>query len=243
MNDGVHRPVVCGFGDAEAGLGGLAWHVGEPGALLLSEGQVHSATFALEEGGDASTLEITAGDAAVEATLIPQTAAITLGGGTSRTALDVIACAAEVRFAGGAQTSRCPGQISRWFGDPLEGATTFRHLAIHPGGDSLLVTEARGGPGARGHGDELSEAWLLQGEDVTRFEDVFISTQYDGDGDPIRLGLELWPEEAERASRAAATRVAGSALGGVKTGAAWTGVFRCHTDGSEGSGSYLLWRA
>jgi hypothetical protein len=243
MNDAAHGPAVCGFGDAEAGLGGLAWDVGEPGALLLSEGEVRAATFALEEGGDASTLEITTGDATVEATLIPQTAAITLAGKTSRIAVDVIACAAEVRFAGGAQTSRFPGQISRWFGDPVEGAVTFRHLANNAGDDSLLVAEARGQLGARGHGDELSEAWLLHGEDVTRFEDVFISTQYDGDGDPTRLGLELWPAEAERASRAAATRVAGSALGGVKTGAAWAGLFRCHTDGSEGLGSYLLWRA
>jgi hypothetical protein len=243
MNDAAHGPAVCGFGDAEAGLGGLAWDVGEPGALLLSEGEVRAATFALEEGGDASTLEITTGDATVEATLIPQTAAITLAGKTSRIAVDVIACAAEVRFAGGAQTSRFPGQISRWFGDPVEAAATFRHLAINVGNDSLLVAEARGDIGVRGHGDELSEAWLLQGEDVTRFEDVFISTGYDDDGDPTRLGLELWPEEAERASRAAATRVAGSALGGVKTGAAWAGLFRCHSDGSEGSGGYLLWRA
>ncbi len=242
MNDAAHGPVACGFGDAEAGLGGLAWNVGEPGALLLSEGAVRAATFALEEGGDASTLEITTGDVTIEATLIPQTAAITLGGKPSRIALDVIACAAEVRLAGEAPTSRCPGQISRWFGDPLEGAATFRHLAINAGDDSLLVVEARGETGAHGHGDELSEAWLLQGEDVSRFEDVFISTEYDGDGDPTRLGLELWPEEAERASRAAATRVAGSALGGAKTGAAWAGLFRCHTDGSEGSGSYLLCR-
>jgi hypothetical protein len=243
MNDAAHGPVVCGFAGAEAGLGGLAWDLGEPGALLLSDGEVRAATFALEEGGDASALEITAADATVEATLIPQTAAITLAGGSSGITVDVIACAAEVRFAGGAQTSRCPGQISRWFGDPLDGAATFRHLTIDAGDDSLLVAEARGEPGERGHGDELSEAWLLRGEDVTRFEDVFISTQYDGGGDPTRLGLELWPEEAERASRAAATRVAGSVLGGVKMSAVWVGVFRCHTDGGGGSGSYLLWRA
>ena len=62
MNDAAHGPVVCGFGDPSAGLGGLAWDLGEPGALLLSEGEVRAATFALEEGGDASTLEITPGD-------------------------------------------------------------------------------------------------------------------------------------------------------------------------------------
>ena len=133
MSGAGHGPVLGGFGDAEAGLGGLAWDVGEPGALLLNEGEIRAATFALEEGGDASTLEITTGDVTVESTLIPQTAAITLDGETSRIALDVIACAAEVRLAGEAQTSRCPGQISRWFGDPLEGAATFRHLAINAG--------------------------------------------------------------------------------------------------------------
>ena len=84
---------------------------------------------------------------------------------------------------------------------------------------------------------------MLRGEDATPFEDTFISTQYDGGDDPTRLGLELWPEEAERASRAAATRVAASALGGIRTDSTWAGLFRCHTDGSEGIGSYLLWRA
>jgi hypothetical protein len=93
------------------------------------------------------------------------------------------------------------------------------------------------------HGDERSGAWQIRGEEETRFEDAFISTQYDGEGDPTRFGLELWPEEAERASRAAATRVAASSLGGVSVGSAWAGLFRSHTDGSEGLGSYLLWRA
>ena len=96
MNDAAHGPVVCGFGDADAGLGGLAWDVGEPGALFLSEGEVRAATFTLEEGGDASALEITAGDATLEATLIPQTAAITLAGGSSRIAVGVIAGATAV---------------------------------------------------------------------------------------------------------------------------------------------------
>jgi hypothetical protein len=48
---------VCGFGDPASGIGGLAWDFGEPGALLLTEEKAQSATFALEEGGDAATLE------------------------------------------------------------------------------------------------------------------------------------------------------------------------------------------
>ena len=71
MNGGQQRAFVCGFGDPAAGVGGLAWDLGRPGALLLSEGELSAATFALEEGGDAATLEITAGERTVEATVDP----------------------------------------------------------------------------------------------------------------------------------------------------------------------------
>jgi hypothetical protein len=239
MNDGA-QALVCSFGDP-AGVGGLAWDLGEPGALLLTDGEARPATFALEEGGDAATLEITAGDATVEATLIPRTAEIPLGDGKGLGAT-VVVCSAEVLPKDSPETLECPGQISRWNGDPLEGAGTFRHLAIDAGDESLLVAEARGDPGSD-HGDERSAAWLIRGEDETRFEDSFLSTQYGGAGDPSRFGLELWAEEAERASRAAATRVAASLVGGVRAGGIWAGVFRCHTDGTEGLGTYLLWRA
>lgn len=237
MNGEAQRPFVCGFGDAAAGIGGLAWDLGEPGALLLMDGRARAATFALEEGGDAATLEISAGDSTIEATLSPRTAEIAVG---DRGGLTVVVCAADVAGAG-SEASGIRGQISRWSGDPLEGAGTLRHLAIGAGEETLLVAEARGEPQAD-HGDERSGASLIRGEDESRFEETLISTQYDGDGEPTRFGLELWPEEAERASRAAATRVAASSLGGARIGGTWAGLFRCHTDGTEGLGSYLLWR-
>jgi hypothetical protein len=239
--NGVAQAFVCGFGDAATGIGGLAWDLGEPGALLLSGGDAQAATFALEEGGDAATLEISAVDATLEATLSPRTTELALGGGSGLGAT-VVVYSADVVPRGGSQAFRCEGQISRWGEDPLAGPGTFRHLAIDAGEESLLVAEGRGEPGAE-HGNERSAAWLVRGEDEIRFEDTFISTQYNGDGDPTRFGLELWPEEAERASRAAATRVAASRLGGVRVGAISAGLFRCHTDGSEGVGSYLLRRA
>ena len=126
--------------------------------------------------------------------------------------------------------------------NPTESAGTFRHLAIDAGEESLLIAESRGEPGAD-HGDERTGAWLIRGEDETGFEDSFVSTQYAPGEDPTRFGLEVWPEEAERASRAAATRVSASSLGGIRAGSIWAGLFRCHTDGTEGIGSYLLWRA
>jgi hypothetical protein len=233
----MERFFVCGFGDSATGLGGLAWDFGQPGALRLSDGEAAPGTFAIEEGGDAVTVEISAGDSTTEATLSPRTAELALG---DETGLTVVVCTAEVTEKG-SHATECPGQICRWSGDPLEGAGTFRHLAIDAGEESLLVAESRGAAGAE-HGEEESAAWLIRGEDEARFEETFISTQYDREGAPTRFGLELWPEEAERASRAAATRAAASPLGGMRVGSAWAGLFRCHTDGSDGVGSYLLWR-
>ena len=239
MNGANQRAFVCSFGDPSAGVGALAWDLGEPGAVLLADGEARGATFALEEGGDAATLEITAGERTVEATLSPRTAELSLGKGGGPT---VVVCVAEVSRQNGSQSFRCPGQISRWSADPLEGAGTFRHLAIDAGDESLIVVESRGKPGEK-HGDERTAAWLIRGEDESRFEDAFVSTQYDGEGQPTRFGLELWPEEAERASRAAATRVAASSEGGTGDERVWAALFRCQTDGVLGLGGYLLWRA
>src|SRR4051812_12796123 len=237
MNNVVGGFFVCGFGDPAAGVGGLAWDFGGPGALLESDGEVRAASFALEEGGDAVALELTAGETTAEASLSPRTAEIALGGDVPGPTAAV--CTAEVVPGKGSQAVLCPGQISRWGRSPVEGAGTFRHLAIDAGDESLLVAGALGDSGVE-HGDERSSAWLIRGEDDIRFEDSFISTQYDAAGDPTRFGLELWPEEAERASRAAATRVAASSLGGVRVGNVWAGLFRCQTDGVLGLGSYLL---
>jgi hypothetical protein len=239
MNGTAQKAVVLGFGDPAAGLGGLAWDLGEPGALLFSEGEVRPATFALEEGGDAATLEITASDTTLEATLSPRTADLPLGDAGGPT---VAVCVADVGPKDGSQSVQCAGHISRWGANPLEGAGTFRHQAIDAGDESLLVVVARGEPGNE-HGDEQTAAWRISGEEETRFEDAFVSTQYDGSGDPTRFGLELWPEEVERTSRAAATRVAASAIDGIRVGNAWAGLFRGLTDGTLGIGSYLLWRA
>ena len=233
------RFFICGFGDPAAGLGGLAWDLGEPGALLLNDGRLDAASFALEEGGDAATLGLTAGDATIEATLSPRTAELPLGDAGD---LTVVVGVADVGPKDGSQSFQCPGQISRWNSDPLADAGTFRHVAIDAGDESFVVVEAFGKPGAD-HGEERTDAWLIRGEDESRFEDAFVSTQYGGEAEPTRFGLELWPEEAERASRAAATRVAAAPLGGIRVGRAWAGLFRCQTDGILGLGSYLLWRA
>src|SRR3954454_12803640 len=238
MNGVVEGFFVCGFGDPAAGIGALAWDFGEPGGLLLTGSGIEPATFALEEGGDAVTMEVTGGEAALEATLSPRTAAIPLNGAGG---LSTLVCVADVIPRDGSQSLRCAGQISRWDSDPLEGTGTFRHLAIDPGDESLLLVESRGDRGAE-HGEERSGGWLIRGEEDTRFDDAFVSTQFGDAGEPPRFGLELWPQDSERSSRAAATRVSASPLGGITAGSIWAGLFRCDTDGVLGLGSYLLWR-
>jgi hypothetical protein len=240
MSAGPERFFVCGFGEPSARVGGLVWNLGEPGAAIQVRDQVAwSANFAFEEGGDAVTLEIPAGDADLEAVLSPRTAELPLG---DEGGLTVVVCVAEVTLRDGSESVRCPGQISRWESDPLDGAGTFRHLAVDAGDESLLVVESRGNPGAE-HGDEATRAWQVRGENGSRFEDAFVSTQYDRSGHPTRFGLELWPEEVERASRAAATRVAASSEGGIGDEDVWAGFYRCQTDGVLGLGTYLLRRA
>jgi hypothetical protein len=234
------QALVCSFGDAGAGVAGLAWDLGEPGALLLSDGQISRGSFALEEGGDAATLEISAATT-IECTLSPRTAAIPLSPTGISTALEVSVCQAEV--SSGGRTISCPGQIDRWSADPRAGAGTFRRIAVEAGEEALLVAIGRGDPGAPGHGEEAASAWRIEGESAIAFEEALISTEYDGEGRPTRFGLELWPPDADQSSRAAATRVSATSLGGVESGGTAAAVFRCHADGFEGLGSYLLWRA
>jgi hypothetical protein len=232
--------MVCGFGDVASGLAGLAWELGDPAAALLEGGAVRQGSFALEEGGDAATLAINAGDSVFEAVLSPEIdpARLELAAGDG-TPLTVTPCRAEARPEGGARTVQGRGHISRWSGDPLEGAGTFRHLTVEAADGALLVATARGAPGAEGHGDESTSAWRvdLDGRQ-SRFAEALISTQYDGDGQPTRAGLELWPGED-----APPTRVACTILGGTSTGSEWVGFLRAHSDGTEGLGSYVLWRA
>jgi hypothetical protein len=240
MSDTPDRALIWGFGDVAAGVGGVAWDLGEPGALLLSKGAVRPATFAIEERGDATVLELTGEDDTLEATLSPQMGLVHQAGEGNPMGFRAIACLAEVRSKGGSQTFQCSGQTTRWEGRFLMGAGTLRHLAIQ-NGDAQVIATSQGEPGAA-HGEEHSSGWLLGGEGAS-YEETLISTQYDGSDEPTRIGLELWPPDADQSTRAGATRVTGSLLGAARIGETWAGLFRCHTDGTEGLGSYVLWRA
>jgi hypothetical protein len=127
-------------------------------------------------------------------------------------------------------------------GDPTERAAVFRHIAIQAPEGATITCSASGAREISGHGQERTEGALQADGDRSPYDEALISTQYDRAGDPTRIGLELWPPDADQTTRAGATRVSGSLIAGARSGDVWAGFFRCHTDASEGIGTYLLWR-
>jgi hypothetical protein len=127
--------------------------------------------------------------------------------------------------------------------DSIQGAAVFRHVAIQAPDGATITCTASGSQGISGHGQERTDGALRADGDPIAYDEALISTQYDSAGDPTRIGLELWPPDADHTTRAAATRVSGSLIAGARSGDVWAGFFRCHTNGIEGIGTYLLWRA
>jgi hypothetical protein len=246
MSAGSARPLVCGFFDLAGGSAGLAWKLGESGGLLLEEDDVLSAGVEISERGDDLNLEMKTKRSDVDVRLQPRPALLeleTAGNGTPPYSLEFAPCAATVRGKGRGRGLQCPGHLSRWAA-PLEAVATLRHLSIEGPEGSMLVIVARGERGAA-HGEEEIAAWRLDREGgFESFAEALLSTQYDESGRQTRMGLELWREGEEQADRAAATRGAGTRLGGTEdsAGPVSAALMRCSVEGNRGLGSYLIRR-
>jgi hypothetical protein len=231
------KSLVCGFGALESGLGALAWSLEGGGGVLLSDGTTSVGRATIAPNGEGTRIELSVGDRTVEAGLVARGDSVVGVGGAG--AAEAAACMASVQLNGPGGTLSCPGHATKWSSNPLEGAGVFRHLAIEAAEGALLIVTARGEPGEKGHAAEETSGWLIDNTGALgEFEETLISTQYDGEGRPTRFGLELWPGD-----EAPPTRVTASLLGGAEAGGSWAGLFRSHTDGAEGLGAYLLWRA
>jgi hypothetical protein len=80
----------------------------------------------------------------------------------------------------------------------------------------LLAVAASRPPGAAGHGEESVRAALVDAEgSVTQMAEALLSTEYDSDGRPARIGLELYVDPEATPLRVAADRDDGDAAGGA----------------------------
>jgi len=123
------------------------------------------------------------------------------------------------------------------------GRTLTRVVAIFLGPVKVALS-ARRPPGAHGHGEELLEAVLVEGDPPAEvaIADPRLSTTYDGAGRVMHCGLELWEgEESEFPRRAAGEASAHGELahpGGATTSVAF---LECHGDGGRrGLGVYAI---
>ena len=123
------------------------------------------------------------------------------------------------------------------------GDALIRTVAIFLDGVTVSL-RARRPPGAQGHGEELLEAALVEGDPPAEIAiaDPRLSTTYDGAGRVMRCGLELWEgEESEFPRRAAGEASAHGEL--THAGATTTRVafLDCHGDGGRrGPGVYAI---
>jgi hypothetical protein len=94
--------------------------------------------------------------------------------------------------------------------------------------------------GVAGHGDDLVIARLLEADgEAHSIEEALVSVQYDADGVPRRLGIELWPDADSAPLRVAADREEQAETRGG-AGRAVEMAFRL--DGTAGGGVYEILR-
>ncbi|MSO41905.1 MAG: hypothetical protein EXQ70_08470 [Solirubrobacterales bacterium] len=243
MSDGP-AAIVAGFADPASGICALGWQLGETrGGLLLAGGEVEGAEVELGDSGDEVTLALSAPGASCEATLTPSEGSLTVigsdGASPAFNSLDVVACAVGGSLVrGDAHGLECRGHITRWRSSPEAIPATTRHLAMTSEEGAVMVVVAAGPAAAEGHGDEQTQAWLIDVEGtITPFQEALLSTEYDDSGAQRRFNLELWPTDSE----AQPMRESGTALGQVSNGTA-VAAFEFAGDAGAGLGAYLIER-
>ena len=94
---------------------------------------------------------------------------------------------------------------------------------------------------ARGHGDDVAVARVVDAEGLeTATSDALVSVEYDAEGRPRRLGIELWADPDSAPLRVAADRDEASEAPGASGRDAVAMSFR--RDGVTGSGLYEVVR-
>ena len=249
--EGLVEALSIDFADPYGGVAGLARVESTPGkeptralgVLVGSDGtwrSVQPDTVRIEDDGTHARASLDAGGAGfeIEATR-GGTAAIGAGtafadaAGVSR---ELSALRVTGRWSDGESGGRldCTGTLARTAGTPdWNRIALMRSLSAALEDGSLLAVAAARPEGAAGHGEEAASAVLLDPEGaLTGFDEPLVSTEYDPEGRPRRIGVELWSSDEDGAP----LRGAGTLIGP----AADVALLRFTLDGSPGTARYEL---
>ena len=232
--------LVCGFSDEASQVAGVAWSIaGRSGAVLSRSNDTGAPAVDIErvDGGARFSAELGGARWGVE---LAARTSVDLGGGSA-----AALCEASISISGpgGDEQVRADGHLTSWSSDPAEGAALIRHLTVPTADGGLILLTAHRPAGSADHAAERTSAWLLERVGATPFVEALLSTQYGPDGQPSRVGLELWREDpdapAMRAAGAHPVRERGSGSGSNGTSAA---LLHTSADGTTGIGDYLIVR-
>jgi hypothetical protein len=164
----------------------------------------------------------------------PEPIALELVAGTDGDGLRVEFDAERIRaLDDGGSCWRLAGEL-----DP-ERVSALRVVCARFDDGRLLALAASRPADAAGHGEESIRAALVDPEGaVTELAEALLSTEYDSDGRPARIGLELYADEAAAPLRVAADREAGRAGNGEGAGETTRLSFRM--EGVSGTGRLEL---
>lgn len=230
------------WGDPEADLFGSAG----PGLALLFAGGAlaavavdENAAADVETGPDSWRVRWTGDGGGWELTFAALTPPLPVGGGGVEQGCRVTG---TVRIGAREITVDCLGQ--RGEESDAHDGILGRTLSAWLGPDRFVALSAVRPRGAESHAEEEVEAWLVSPDEPepVRVDEARISTTYDGDGHPLRAGVELWPERESPYPR----RLGGEAryrtsldLGSAQLDAAF---FAWTMDGHRGVGRYDVLR-
>ena len=121
-----------------------------------------------------------------------------------------------------------------------EGADLYRDLTIILADGGLICTASARAEGLTRHGDEETKAAISHPGGYVEFDEVLLSTEYDGAGRQRRATLELWPATEEIAALHGAGSVVTGCTAKVDGRRINTALFRWSLDGHLGLGRYEI---
>jgi hypothetical protein len=157
--------------------------------------------------------------------------------------------AGRVQLEGSEQTIDCLGLRTWWSaGIDLDRFESIRAVATWFEPDEALALTAFRARKAKAHDGDVTAGAVIGPKGSPVVEDPRLSTTYEGEGWPIRAGLELWMAPAEDSKEQFPRRASGQAIGPRVQAAADGGLevraepFRWHSRGRDGAGMYILAR-